>query len=266
MADPVLLRDRDGPVVVLTLNRPDRRNALGRELVATLIDAIDAEAADHATRAVVIAATGSVFCAGMDLKEAAADTAGSPEAEVAAVADVRAIADLIDRVHRLPKPTVAAVQGDALAGGAGLAIACDLMVMAESARLGYPEVRRGLVAAVVLHDLARAAGDRRARQLLLTGEPIEAATAVDWGLAHSSTTVDSARATAVALARRIAGGGPEALATTKRLLDESAGRPPDLRGAAAVSAAARASAEAAEGMRAFLEKRPPAWAAGAGAG
>ena len=116
----------------------------------------------------ILTGAGPAFCSGMDLKEA---VAAHPDAEdeKKAVAYSRAIADLIWQVHRIPRPTIAALNGDALAGGAGLAAACDFVIAAEGARIGYPEVRRGMVAAIVLHDLIRQVGDRRARDLLLTG-------------------------------------------------------------------------------------------------
>jgi methylglutaconyl-CoA hydratase len=98
------------------------------------------------------------------------------------VKDIQAIADLISQLHRFPRPTIAALDGDALAGGAGLALACDFVLATAGARVGYPEVRRGMVAAIVLHDLVRQVGDRRARELLLTGEPIGAEQAERWGL------------------------------------------------------------------------------------
>jgi methylglutaconyl-CoA hydratase len=199
----------------------------------------------------------------MDLKESADDAVG-PEAERRAIADLQGIADVVNQLHALKLPTVAALNGDAMAAGAGLATACDFVVMSSSARLAWPEVRRGLVAAVVMPDLVRQAGERRARALLLSGEPIDAEQAERWGLANRVVAPDRVRDEALALARSLTACGPRALATIKRLIDESSGRPPDLRGAAAVSAAVRVSDEALEGMRAFLEKRPPRWADGAG--
>src|SRR5262249_5021360 len=136
----------------------------------------------------------------------------------------------------------------------------DLAVAAETATFGYPEVRRGLVPAIILHDLTRQVGERRARQLLLTGELVSSRVALEWGLVNAVTSLDGCVNEALRLAEAIAEGAPEALATTKRLLDESLLRPKDLRGAAAVSAAARSSLEAKEGIRAFADKRPPSWA------
>jgi methylglutaconyl-CoA hydratase len=199
----------------------------------------------------------------MDLKEAGRrGRAGVDHVELEreAVADAQAIADLLTQVHTCPKPVVAALNGDALAGGAGLAMACDLVVAGESARLGYPEVKRGLVAAIVMHDLTRQVGDRRARQLLLSGDLISAKLAHDWGMINTVTTANRCLDEAIRVANGLVESGRLALATTKRLLDEAAGRPSDLRGAAAESAAIRCSPEAREGIRAFAEKRLPTWA------
>jgi methylglutaconyl-CoA hydratase len=259
MSTRTLIREDRGPVAILTLNRPERRNALSRDLLALLRDSLDAVGVDTAIRVVVITGAGAAFCSGMDLKEAAEHSA-TPEGEHAMVALLKEFADLLHCLHTLNKPTIAAVNGDALAGGAGVMAACDLAIAAESARIGYPEVRRGLVAAIVMHDLIRQVGDRRARQLLLTGERIPSRTALDWGLVNLVAAGDTCLDEAVDLARQLVECAPSALATTKRLIDETEGRPPNLRGAAAISAVVRASEEAQEGIAAFVEKRPPRWA------
>jgi methylglutaconyl-CoA hydratase len=133
------------------------------------------------------------------------------------------------------------------------------VVASESARIGYPEVLRGLVAAIVMHDLVRQVGERRARQLLLTGDAYPAPVAERWGLVNGIAPAARVLNEALAIGYSIVKAAPVALATTKRLLDETTGRPANLRGAAAVSAAVRVGEEAHEGMRAFLEKRRPAW-------
>jgi methylglutaconyl-CoA hydratase len=154
---------------------------------------------------------------------------------------------------------IAAMNGDALAGGAGLAVACDFVIASDEARIGYPEVLRGLVAAIVMHDLVRQAGERRARQLLLTGALYPAATAERWGLVNEVVPGPEVVERALALGLELVKAAPGALASTKKLIDEACNRPPTLRGAAAVSAVVRVGEEALEGMRAFFEKRPPAW-------
>jgi methylglutaconyl-CoA hydratase len=259
MSSALVSRQDFGPVAVITLNRPDQRNALSRALIAQLRDAIDEAAVDSAVRAVVLTGAGSCFCAGMDLKEAV-DLETSAEAETETIAALQEFADTIQKLHVLPKPTIAAVNGDALAGGAGLMAACDFIVALESARVGYPEVKRGLVPAIVVHDLYRQIGDRRARQLLLSGEFISCKEGRDWGLVNVVTPANPLEE-AIAIGRRFVECAPRALATTKGLIDEASSRPRDLRGAAAVSAAIRVAAEAREGMRAFVEKRSPGWSA-----
>lgn len=256
---PTVRRADQGPVRILTLDRPERRNALSHALVAALDAELEQASVDTTVRAVVLTGAGPTFCAGMDLKEADEVFSVGIEVERRAVADSQAIADLIDRLHRLPKPTVAAVQGDALAGGAGLALACDFVIVAAEARIGYPEVRRGLVASIVLGDLVRQVGDRKARALLLSGAPLHAADAERWGLINAVAPAGQVLPEALAVARGLCECGPEALATTKALLDEATDRPSNLRGAAAVTASIRVSDEAREGILAFLQKRPPRW-------
>lgn len=255
----LLLREDRGPVAILTLNRPERRNALSRGLLTQLRDTLDQVGVDAAIRAVVVTGAGGTFCSGMDLKEAAEQSA-TTDGEHAMVAILKEFADLLHCLHTLARPTIAAVNGDALAGGAGLMAACDMAVAAESARVGYPEVRRGLVAAIVMNDLIRQVGDRRARQLLLTGEPISSRTALEWGLVNQVAPGDQCLDEAIDLAHRLVECGPSAISTTKRLIDETEGRPANLRGAAAVSAVIRSSEEAQEGIAAFVQKRPPRWA------
>lgn len=259
MSAVLVQRLDDGPIAILTLNRPDRRNALSRALMRELEEQLDRAGHDPKVRAVVLTGAGTVFCAGMDLKEAAKEREGA-EAEQQAVATFQEYADLLQKLHALPKPTIAAINGDALAGGAGLMAACDLAVASDHARIGYPEVIRGLVPAVVMYDLTRLIGDRRARQLLLAGQLIMSTEAYHWGLVNQVTAPDRCLSEAIRVGKDMIASAPHAVAAIKRLLDETQGRPRSLRGAAAVSAAIRVSEEAQEGIRAFLEKRPPRWA------
>jgi methylglutaconyl-CoA hydratase len=258
MTTELVRRRDDGPIVTLSLNRPEKRNALSRALVAALSDELDKIEASPDHRVVILAGEGKVFCAGMDLKEASADSADA-ESEARGVADVQGIAHLINQIHRLPRFTIAALQGAAVAGGAGLALACDYAVMADDAKFGYPEVLRGLVPAIVTHDLIRQVGERRARQLLLSGGLIDATTAERWGLVNQVVPAAGLRSAVMERARSQLAAAPLAVEAVKRLIDDATGRPADLRGPAAVSAAARAGDEAAEGMRAFLERRTPNW-------
>ncbi len=259
MSETLVKRFDDGPVAILTLNRPERRNALSRALMHEFEDQLDRVGRDPKIRAVVLTGEGTTFCAGMDLKEAANERA-SAEAEQRAVATLQEYADLLQKLHTLSKPTMAALNGDALAGGAGLVSSCDFAIASEAARIGYPEIFRGLVPAVVMFDLTRLIGDRRARQMLLAGELILAEKALHWGLVNQVTSADRCLTEAIRVSKDMVRLGPQAVATVKRLLDETQGRPRSLRGAAAVSAAIRVSEEAQEGILAFLEKRPPRWA------
>jgi methylglutaconyl-CoA hydratase len=259
MSTSLVIRQDRGPVTVLTMNRPDQRNALSRGLMAQLRDAIDQVSVEERVRALVLTGAGKAFCAGMDLKEAAAIDAAA-DAQEQTIATLQEFADLLERLHTLPKPTIAAINGDAIAGGAGLMASCDVAIAAENARIGYPEVQRGLVPAIVMHDLTRQVGDRRARELLLGGGLVDSTTAHAWGLVNSVTTTAACLDVGIRVAEGLCQCGPGALASIKKLLDEAAGRPANLCGAAAISAATRLSDEAREGIRAFVEKRPPAWA------
>jgi methylglutaconyl-CoA hydratase len=157
---------------------------------------------------------------------------------------------------------VAVVNGPAVAGGAGLVTVCDLAVAAPSARFGYPEVRRGLVAAMVLPHLLRHVGERAARHLLLTGELIDADTAVRVGLVNEVVPPERLLPRAEELARSLAEGGPEALAATKRLLAQFTPFARSVAEGAAESAAPRLGEECRAGLRAFFEKRPAPWSPG----
>lgn len=260
-SSPVLRTDH-GAVTLLTLNRPDRRNALGRELVDGLSSSLEELRRLPDVRVVVLAGAGPTFSAGLDMKEALQRDLSSLEAEAEAIRDLEALAELLVRLHRMPQPTLAALHGDALGGGAGLALTCDFVIADQSARIGFPEVRRGLVPSVVMGDVIRLVGERRSRQLLLSGQPIDARTAHAWGLLSEVTDDGECLNRALDYANDLVCGGPRAIETTKRLLDEATGRPHDLRGPAAISAAVRVSEEAIEGMSAFLERRPPRWARG----
>src|SRR5438132_10817778 len=189
MPDTLVLYESLPPAVVITLNRPDRRNALSRGLIAALTDAFARAAADAAARNVILTGAGSVFCAGMDLAELAESLQQADEkadaAQSAVWEDALRLANLYDRIYTLPKPTIAAVNGAAVAGGAGLVTVCDLALAAPEARFGYPEVRRGLVAAMVMPHLLRHVGERMARYLLLTGDLIDAAEACRTGLINA---------------------------------------------------------------------------------
>jgi methylglutaconyl-CoA hydratase len=253
--------ERRGPAVLLAIHRADRRNALSRPLVAELTDAVRSALADPAARCLLLTGDGPAFCAGMDLAELEETLAADVRPEVV-WDDANRLAALYELIYTSPKPTVAVVNGPAVAGGAGLVTVCDLAVAAPSARFGYPEVRRGLVAAMVLPHLLRHVGERAARHLLLTGELIDADTAVRVGLVNEVVPPERLLPRAEELARSLAEGGPEALAATKRLLAQFTPFARSVAEGAAESAAPRLGEECRAGLRAFFEKRPAPWSPG----
>ncbi|MBN9121969.1 MAG: enoyl-CoA hydratase/isomerase family protein [Planctomycetes bacterium] len=245
------------PAAVVTLNRPDKRNALSRDLIAQLTDAFLRASDDAAARCVILTGTGPAFCAGMDLDELRA-TLGPDSDKV--WADAAKLSALYELVYTLPKPTVAAVNGAAVAGGAGLVTVCDLAVSVPDAKFGYPEVRRGLVAAMVLPHLLRHVGERTARWLLLTGELIDGLAALRVGLVNQITSAENLLQTADAWARSLAGGGPKALAATKELLRRCSRQTVSVEELANASAAPRLTEECRFGLAAFFDKKPAPWA------
>ncbi|MBA4063527.1 MAG: enoyl-CoA hydratase [Isosphaera sp.] len=255
MSDLVTYSHR-GPAAVLALNRPDRRNALSRDLIAALADAFRRAAADPAARCVILTGTGPAFCAGMDLDELRG-TLGDESDRV--WDDAHRLSALYEQIYALPKPTVAAVNGAAVAGGAGLVSVCDLAVAVPDAKFGYPEVRRGLVAAMVMPHLLRHVGERAARWLLLTGELIDGVTALQVGLVNAVAGPDHLHPTADAWARSLTEGGPKALATTKELLRRCSRQAVGVDELAKASAEPRLTDECRHGLAAFFDKRPAPW-------
>lgn len=249
---------------LITLHRPERRNALSRGLIAGLTTAFERARDDARVRCVILTGAGPAFCAGMDLAEltASLDAAPADPRESPVWEDALQLARLYDLIYRLPKPTIAAVNGAAAAGGAGLVTVCDLAVAAEGARFGYPEVRRGLVAAMVMPHLLRHVGERMARYLLLTGELIDAAEACRSGLVNAVVPAAELRPRADAWARALAEGGPNALARTKALLADFSRQALSIEQAAEGSAAPRLAEECRQGLQAFFAKKPAPWAPG----
>jgi methylglutaconyl-CoA hydratase len=258
MTTDLVLYENRGPAAVLTLNRPDRRNALSRGLIAALADAVARAASDATARAVIVTGAGPSFCAGMDLAELQESVAaGAGESPV--WDDALRLATVYDRIYTLPKPAVAAVNGPAVAGGAGLVSVCDLAVAVPAAKFGYPEVRRGLVAAMVMPHLLRHVGERTARYLLLTGELIDADEAHRVGFINAVVPADQLLDRALAWAHCLAEGGPHALARTKDLLHRFSRQAVSLEEAAQASAAPRLTEECRQGLEAFFAKRQAPW-------
>jgi methylglutaconyl-CoA hydratase len=244
----------------VTLNRPDKRNALSRGLLKELHQALDDLHQERRVRGVIITGAGKAFCAGMDLAEMLATSQQEDRLEQWR-ADSVVYHGLIEAMLRFPKPLVAAVNGPAVAGGAGIVMACDLVVAARQASFGFPEPRRGIVAGMVAPLLAFRIGGGQAANLLLTGKVIDAAEAHRLGLFHELVADDKIWARSNELVGEIAQSAPEAVQMTKRLLNETIGEAltAQLAAGAAISATSRTTEAAAEGLTAFLEKRDPKW-------
>ena len=246
------LRVAAGDVVTeITLDRPDRRNALSLELMRELESALE-----QATgRVVVIGGAGPAFSAGHDLTELVA-CEGDDAAEL-----FDTCASLMTAVQTIPQPVIAKVHGVATAAGCQLVASCDLAVAETGARFATPGVRIGLFCSTPMVPLTRAIGPKRAMQMLLTGDLIDAATAIEWGLINEAVPPDQLDATVADLATRIAAASPMVLALGKRTFYEQVGLPQGdaYTIAAKVMTENAATDDAHEGIQAFLDKRPPTW-------
>ncbi len=244
----VHLADREG-VSTLTLSRPDHRNALSLPLIRAMGDAVRRVAGDTAARVLVVAGAGKSFCAGMDLKAVADDPVAMGEM-------LRELSRVSRAIRRLAIPTIARVQGAAIGGGCGLMVVCDFAVTHPEAKLGYPEVDLGVCPAVVAPWLIKRIGAGRARAMLLAGGTMSGAEGFDAGLATHLCPLDQLDATVGSLATRLVSGGPNALAATKRWLNELDGSNEDavLEKAADISAAIIAGDEAQVRLKAIFAR------------
>ncbi|MCU0306477.1 MAG: enoyl-CoA hydratase [Thermoleophilia bacterium] len=250
-----LIAARDGAVATITLNAPERRNALSLALMRDLTRALRAAGGAPGVRAVVIAATGPAFSAGHDLRE----LRGADEALTREV--FAACAELMATVHGVPPPVIARVQGIATAAGCQLVAACDLAVAAEEARFATPGVRIGLFCSTPMVEVARAVGRKRAMEMLLTGDPVDARTAADWGLVNRVVPAADLEAATTDLARRVASASGATLAVGKRAFHETIdlGIEEAYVRASEVMCRNALTEDAQEGIGAFLEKREPVW-------
>jgi methylglutaconyl-CoA hydratase len=257
MAASLVLAESAGPgITLLTLNRAEKRNALSIELVQALLAALTAVEKDLAQRVLVLTGAGPVFCAGLDLAEAADPARAHQSAEL--------IGQVLRRLSESRLVTIAVVRGAAVAGGAGLMSACDFAFAEKTAQIGYPETRRGLVAALVMTFLRRQLRERDARRILLTGELFSAHHAEVIGLVNEALRGEQLMPAALHIAAEVMQGGPEAVGRTKQLLAQlwPASLPADLERAMTTHLETRQSAEIQEGLAAFREKRPPKWVPG----
>lgn len=242
---------------ILTLNRPEKRNAISPAMIAELFQVLD-EADGGPARALILTGAGISFCAGMDL-QALKDFRSQDNSEIAR--DARRIASLFRRIYAFPKPTIAAVNGPAIAGGCGLATVCDFTLAIPEANFGYTEVRVGFIPAIVSSYVIRQVGEKRARDLFISGRIISAAEACQMGMINEIVEHDRLLPRAKELARSLADMSSAAIGQTKRLLlnlsEEQINRETEM--AVEASVRARNTADFREGLAAFLEKRKPKW-------
>ena len=248
----VLVEEKDRTTIV-TLNRPERRNALTIELMSELADALDKTSADPQKRVLVLRGAGQAFCAGLDLQETTVVEKAHRSAEM--------VAKTLLAISQTRLITIAQVHGAAVAGGAGLMSACDFVVAAQRTKIGYPETKRGLVAGLVMTFLRRQLRERDLRELLFTGDLINAERAHEIGLVNRVVSPNELENETQKIVAAVLQNAPAALASTKRLIEElwSSSVKEDLETALRHHMEARESAEAKEGIAAFLEKRPPNW-------
>jgi methylglutaconyl-CoA hydratase len=252
----ILVTEEDG-IKTIMLNRPDRRNAMTPEMQDELIVAMEKAAAGH-SRVVILAGAGEAFCAGLDMVHLQGMANKSQEEHVA---DAERTARLFRTLYELPKPTIAMVQGAAIAGGTGLATICDFTLAAPGVKFGFTEVKIGFVPALVSAFLTLQIGDKRARGLLLSGRLFQSEEALELGLVSEVVADGQLSARVHELARCLKTNSPQSMAATKKLLaaqnkawlDEAIGH------SMAANSEAKALHDFKEGVTAFLEKRRPVW-------
>jgi len=253
-----LIVEREGACAWIRLNRPDKRNALSPELLRDLDRALSDLEPDGSVRVLILTGSGKAFSSGMDLDILQEISKRSYDENLA---DSRRLARLFLRIHRYPKPLIAAVNGPAIAGGCGLATVCDFTIASSDAKFGYSEVRIGFVAAIVAAFLIRIVGEKRTRDLLLTARVIDAEEALRLGLVTEVHAPDRLLTRAKELALQLAENSPTSLSATKFLLSRIPANElrRDLKRACKLNAETRATPDCAEGVASFLEKRKPRW-------
>jgi methylglutaconyl-CoA hydratase len=247
----------DGGIALLTLNRPDKRNAISYDLIEDLLGALREVAASPA-QVLILTGAGKAFCSGMDLDNLKTLLGRTREQSLT---DTQTMASVFRSLYDFPKPTIAAVNGPAIAGGTGLATLCDFTLAVHEAKFGYTEVRIGFVPAIVATFLLRQVGEKMARDLLLTGRLFDAEEAHRLGLVNEVVADVDLMPRARALAATLMENSPGSLRFTKRLLSDHARAEldPQIETAIRENSAVRATPDFREGITAFLEKRKPKW-------
>jgi len=247
-------------VATLTFNRPEKRNAISAQMIAELQTVLDALEKTR-LRVVVLTGAGKTFCAGMDLELLRAIAMQSPSENQD---DSRRMAKMFRRIWSYPKPLIAAVNGHALAGGCGIATLCDFTLAVPEAKFGYTEVKVGFLPAIVSVFLTRQIGEKRSRDLLLTGRLVDAAEAKEFGLVNEIVPADQLMARAHALAELVIAASPTSVTRAKHLLTSAAAASldADLERAILENARMRCTPDFQEGVSSFLEKRKPNWTGG----
>jgi methylglutaconyl-CoA hydratase len=252
-----LILDIAGPIATITLNRPEKRNAMSATMIAEIQTALDEIEKSHA-RVGILTGAGKAFCSGMDLEMLAAIAQQSPAENQE---DSRRVAKMFRRIWSFPRPLIAAVNGAALAGGCGVATLCDFTLAVPEAKFGYTEVRIGFLPALVSVFLTRQIGEKKSRDLLLTGRILEAAEAKEFGLVNEVVPAENLLARAKELAEVLISASPGSLSRAKRLMTSSAAASVDhdLERAILENARIRCTPDFKEGLASFLEKRKPVW-------
>jgi methylglutaconyl-CoA hydratase len=257
MAYQTLKLEYDGELAIITLARPDKRNAISTQMIEDLLASL-AEVQSSSARVGILTGEGKAFCSGMDLDELRAIATRSP---VEHLEDSRRMARLFRTVYSFPKPLIAAVNGHALAGGCGLATLADFTISVPDAKFGYTEVRIGFIPALVSVFLRRQIGEKRTRDLALTGRLFYAAQAREKGLVNLVVAAEELMAEARKLAATLIAASPTSLARTKRLLVQFSEGDLDREISMAIqeNADIRSTADFREGLASFPEKRTPKW-------
>jgi len=257
MAYNTLTLTEQDNVALITFNRPEKRNAISYELIDDLTRALD-EVEHSSAQVLILTGAGKAFCSGMDLANLKSLIGRTPEQNRA---DSETMGRLFRSIYEFPKPTIAAVNGAAIAGGTGIATLCDFTLASHEAKFGYTEVRIGFVPAIVSWFLLRQVGEKQARDLLLTGRIIDAEEAHRIGIVTEIVAPDYLMQRARAIAAQLMENSPVSLAATKRLLNSYVREELDSRIEAAVDSNSRIrqTEDFREGITAFLEKRKPKW-------